>query len=297
MMEEIIKICPICDKEKFKKYMGCIDNTVSNKKFEIVGCEFCNFKFTNPRPSEKEIGIYYKSEKYISHSNTNKGLIAKLYQIIRKKTLGGKIELMNKLKWSKGSILDVGCGTGMFLEVCKNNGWVTDGIEPDQDARSLAEGRLKKRIEPNILESFKKKTFDIITMWHVLEHIHKLNETIQWMNNRLNSDGYLIVAVPNYESKDAQIYQENWAAYDLPRHLYHFSQGSITELMKKNNFELVEKKPLYFDSFYVSMLSTKYKYGKVKYLEALLNGLKSNLWAKQNNNNYSSLIYIFQKKL
>ncbi len=294
-IEEIIS-CPICGKEKFENYINCIDNTVSKEKFEIVECKSCSFKFTNPRPNEEEIGKYYKSETYISHTNTNKGLVAKLYQLVRKQTLKNKIRLLNKLKPSKGSILDVGCGTGMFLEICKNEGWKIEGIEPDTDARRIAEKQLEKKLESNILDSLKDKSFDIIAMWHVLEHIHKLNETIKWVNNHLNSDGYLIIAVPNYKSKDAQIYQENWAAYDLPRHLYHFSQKSIIELMEKSNFEFVEKLPMYFDSFYVSMLSTKYKYGKVNYVESVVNGVKSNLWAKQNNKNYSSLIYIFKKK-
>jgi 2-polyprenyl-3-methyl-5-hydroxy-6-metoxy-1,4-benzoquinol methylase len=293
---EVINNCPICDKSIFEDYIECIDNTVSKENFKIVECENCNFKFTNPRPNEDEIGEYYKSETYISHTNTNKGIIAKLYQLVRKQTLKSKLSILNKLDVSKKSVLDIGCGTGMFLEVCKNNGWSIDGIEPDDDARNLAERHLNKKIEKNILESFNSNTFDIITMWHVLEHVHRLNETIEWIQNCLNFGGYLIIAVPNYKSKDAQEFKENWAAYDLPRHLYHFSQDSIYQLMTKNNFELVESLPMYYDSFYVSMLSTKYKYGKVNYIESVLKGIKSNIWAKQNSKNYSSLIYIFKKK-
>jgi 2-polyprenyl-3-methyl-5-hydroxy-6-metoxy-1,4-benzoquinol methylase len=294
---EEIKSCPICGKENFEKYINCIDNTVSKENFDIVACKNCSFKFTNPRPNEEEIRKYYKSETYISHTNTKKGLVAKLYQLVRKQTLKNKLKLLNKLKKNKGSILDVGCGTGMFLEICKNDGWNIEGIEPDEDARKIAEKQLGRTLESNILNSLKEKSFDIITMWHVLEHIHKLNETIKWVNKRLNPNGYLIIAVPNYKSKDAQIYQENWAAYDLPRHLYHFSKESLKELMQKNDFEILDRRPMYFDSFYVSMLSTKYKYGKVNYIESILSGIKSNLWAKENDKNYSSVIYIFKKKI
>jgi 2-polyprenyl-3-methyl-5-hydroxy-6-metoxy-1,4-benzoquinol methylase len=293
-MEEL-KNCPVCQNNTFVEFLKVQDYTVSQEKFTIQECKNCSFKFTNPRPDLTQIGDYYKAESYISHTNTSKGLIAKLYHSVRKYTLKGKLNLINSLSPTKGKLLDVGCGTGMFLNVCRENGWTVNGIEPDGGARQIAEEINKAAIKTEILSSFKNETFEIITMWHVLEHVHLLNETVDWLKERLNEKGYLIIAVPNHESKDAEIYQEHWAAYDVPRHLYHFSQKSIKQLFEQKGFSLKETLPMKFDSFYVSMLSTKYQSGKINYIKAFLDGLKSNLSAGGNNGNYSSLIYIFKK--
>ncbi len=293
-MEEL-RNCPVCQNNTFTEYLNVQDFTVSQEKFSIQACKKCGFKFTNPRPDLFKIGDYYKAESYISHTNTSKGLIAKLYHSVRKYTLKGKLNLINRLIQKKGKLLDVGCGTGMFLNVCRENGWTVNGIEPDNGARQIAEQINKAAIKTEVLTSFKNETFDIITMWHVLEHVHLLNETVDWLKERLSDSGYLIIAVPNHESKDAKIYQEYWAAYDVPRHLYHFSQKSIKQLFEQKGFSLKETLPMKFDSFYVSMLSTKYQVGKINYIKAFLDGLKSNLNAESNNGNYSSLIYIFKK--
>jgi 2-polyprenyl-3-methyl-5-hydroxy-6-metoxy-1,4-benzoquinol methylase len=293
-MEEIIN-CPVCQSQTFEEYLTIQDYTVSQEQFKIVTCQKCGFRFTNPRPDSEDIGEYYKAESYISHTNTSKGLISKIYQEVRKFTLKSKLNLINKLFPKKGKIMDVGCGTGMFLNVARENGWKVNGIEPDTGARAIAEEVNQIKIEEEVLSSFQNDTFEVITLWHVLEHIHELNTTIEWLKERLSKDGFLIIAVPNHKSKDAEIYQEQWAAYDVPRHLYHFSQKSIKELFANHGFELKETLPMKFDSFYVSMLSTKYKSGKINYIKAFVDGLKSNLSAKNNNQNYSSLIYVFKK--
>lgn len=293
-MEEL-RNCPVCQNNTFTEYLNVQDFTVSQEKFSIQACKKCGFKFTNPRPDLTQIGDYYKAESYISHTNTSKGLISKLYHSVRKYTLKGKLNLINRLIPKKGKLLDVGCGTGMFLNVCRENGWTVNGIEPDNGARQIAEQINEAAIKTEVLTSFKNETFDVITMWHVLEHVHLLNETVDWLKERLSNSGYLIIAVPNHESKDAEIYQEYWAAYDVPRHLYHFSQKSIKQLFEQKGFSLKETLPMKFDSFYVSMLSTKYQVGKINYMKAFLDGLKSNLNAGSNNGNYSSLIYIFKK--
>ena len=292
---EQISNCPVCQNNIFEKYLEVQDYTVSNKKFQIVVCKSCDFKFTNPRPDQDEIGEYYKAESYISHSNTSKGLIAKIYHSVRKYTLKRKINLINRLYPQKGKLLDVGCGTGMFLNEARGNGWKVNGIEPDSGARQIAEEINKSTIKTEILSSFQHEKFNIITMWHVLEHVHLLNETVDWLKERITEDGSIIIAVPNHESKDAEIYQAQWAAYDVPRHLYHFSQKSIKQLFEQKGFRLEETLPMKFDSFYVSMLSTKYQTGKINYLKAFTDGLKSNFDAGNNDENYSSLIYIFKK--
>lgn len=292
---EQINNCPVCQNNTFEKYLEVQDYTVSQETFQIVACKNCGFKLTNPRPNQDEIGKYYKAESYISHSNTSKGLIAKIYHTVRKYTLKSKISLINSHYPQKGKLLDVGCGTGMFLNEARKNGWNVNGIEPDSGAKKIAEEINKATIKNEILTSFQDEQFNIITMWHVLEHVHLLNETVDWLKERLTENGSLIIAVPNHESKDAEIYQEQWAAYDVPRHLYHFSQKSIKQLFKQKGFRLEKTLPMKFDSFYVSMLSTKYQTGKINYLKAFLDGLKSNLNADNNNGNYSSLIYIFKK--
>ena len=292
---EKIRNCPVCQNNIFEKYLEVQDYTVSNKKFQIVVCKSCDFKFTNPRPDQDEIGEYYKAESYISHSNTSKGLIAKIYHSVRKYTLKHKINLINRLYPQKGKLLDVGCGTGMFLNEARGNGWKVNGIEPDSGARQIAEEINKSTIKTEILSSFQNEKFNIITMWHVLEHVHLLNETVDWLKERVTEDGSIIIAVPNHESEDAKIYQAQWAAYDVPRHLYQFSQKSIKQLFEQKGFRLEETLPMKFDSFYVSMLSTKYQTGKINYLKAFIDGLKSNFDAGNNDENYSSLIYIFKK--
>ena len=292
---EQLNNCPVCQSQTFKDTLTVKDYTVSQEQFKIVTCKKCGFRFTNPRPAGDAIGEYYKAESYISHTNTSKGLISKIYQEVRKFTLKGKLNLINRLSPKKGKLLDVGCGTGMFLDVARENGWKVNGIEPDAGARAIAEKTNQIKINDEVLLSFQHETFDVISLWHVLEHIHQLNETIEWLKARLSKNGSLIIAVPNHESKDANIYQEHWAAYDVPRHLYHFSQNSIKELFAKYGFELKETLPMKFDSFYVSMLSTKYQTGKINYIKAFMDGLKSNLNASKQNQNYSSLIYVFKK--
>lgn len=293
---EQINNCPVCQENSFEKFLEVRDYTVSQELFQIVNCKSCGFKFTNPRPRQGEIGKYYQAESYISHTNTSKGLIAKIYHTVRKYTLKGKLNLINGLCPQKGKLLDIGCGTGMFLDEARKNGWVVDGIEPDSGARQIAENINKASIKSEILSSFQNEQFDVITMWHVLEHVHLLNETVDWLRSKLSKSGSLIIAVPNYESKDAEIYQQEWAAYDVPRHLYHFSQKSIQQLFEQKGFRIEETLPMKFDSFYVSMLSTKYQTGKTNYIKAFMDGLDSNLSGRSGKRNYSSLIYVFKKK-
>lgn len=289
-------ICPVCKNQNFSPFITCKDYTVSQEEFDIVSCDSCGFKFTNPIPNISELGNYYKSEDYISHSNTKKGLIYQLYHLVRSYTLRNKLRLISR-HIPNGVILDYGCGTGMFLKECDNQGWKTYGMEPDQGARAIANGfALKvKENKEELISSFPELKYNAITLWHVLEHVTDLDETLKFFKERLATAGVLIIAVPNYTSRDAEHYQRFWAAYDVPRHLYHFEEKTISKLLNNHGFELAETKPMKFDSFYVSMLSEKYKTGKINYLSAFLNGLKSNLMAKTASN-YSSVIYVFKAK-
>ena len=288
--------CLVCNSNLFEPFLQCKDYTVSHETFNIVSCKSCGFKFTNPRPQDSVLGNYYKAESYVSHTNSKKGIVNKLYHIVRNHTLKKKISLISSYV-SRGTILDYGCGTGMFLAACKRGGWDTFGMEPDDDARKIASEQGlnlfsdKIRMQTYITD----KQFDAITLWHVLEHVTDMPETLAFFKQKLKLNGVLVIAVPNHVSYDAQYYNEHWAAYDVPRHLHHFELKSMKSLLESVGFQLIETKPMKFDSFYVSMLSEKYKTGSVNLVKAFLTGLKSNLKAKDTSS-YSSTIYIFKHK-
>ncbi len=289
-----LKNCPVCAGTESKKFLTLKDHSISGETFQLSQCTSCGFRYTNPVPDETSIGRYYQSENYISHSDTNKGIVNKLYHLVRKRSLKSKLELVNRFSGSKGNILDIGCGTGYFLQTCKEDGWKTDGMEPDPHARKLAEQNTGHSLYSDLFSVTEEQKYDVITLWHVLEHVHKLNESIQHIHKLLKKNGTLIIAVPNCNSYDSSIYKEFWAAYDVPRHLYHFTPPDMENLLIKHSFQKTAILPMMFDSYYVSMLSDQYKFGKTNYLRAFFNGWKSNLKASKNNN-YSSLIYIFKK--
>jgi 2-polyprenyl-3-methyl-5-hydroxy-6-metoxy-1,4-benzoquinol methylase len=293
---ELIEKCPICGSEKFDPFISGKDFFLSGESFEIVRCRSCGFRFTNPRPKAEELGRYYESTEYISHSDTSKGLFASVYQLVRKYTLGRKLTMIEKYQ-KKGTILDIGCATGQFLNHMVINGWGATGIEPDAKTREHAISKYGLQVFPEEhLNTFKKYSFDVITMWHVLEHVSDLNERIRQLKGLLKPEGTLIIAVPNCNSYDAQIYKVFWAGYDLPRHLYHFSKPDVKLLAEKHGFKIVKILPMKFDAFYVSLLSEKYKSGKMRWLPALWNGFWSNL-NSGSEYGHSSLIYVIKNEL
>jgi 2-polyprenyl-3-methyl-5-hydroxy-6-metoxy-1,4-benzoquinol methylase len=294
------KNCQICNNEKHQPFLECIDYTVSKETFKLVSCNNCGFIFTNPIPDINDLGRYYKSNEYISHSNTSKGLVNSIYQFVRKYTLVKKLQLINNAtkKSAAKNLLDVGCGTGEFLNTCKNAGWQVQGIEPDDDARNLAVNNYQLTInQESHLDAIAAESFSCITMWHVLEHVPDLNARIQQLKKILTNDGKIIVAVPNCSSYDAQYYKQFWGAYDVPRHLHHFKPNDIELLFGNNGMKVERVLPMVFDSFYVSLLSEKYKHNSTNLLAGFYRGLVSNMKAaSKNNNTYSSQIYIISKK-
>lgn len=269
--------------------LNCIDHTVSNESYEVMYNKEYDMLVTSPVPLNLE--NYYLSESYISHTDSNKTIFDNVYQLVKNYTLNKKIKLINSFNTEEKKILDVGAGTGDFLKVCKNNNWKVNGVEPSEKARDFAS---KKNIElKKDISEFNNEQFDVISLWHVLEHIPNLIEYINQLKKLLKPNGVLIIAVPNYKSYDANHYKEFWAAYDVPRHLWHFSQTSIKKLFSTIEMNVEKIIPMKFDSFYVSLLSEKYSTKKSRPFNAFINGLRSNMKAKKNNE-YSSLIYIIK---
>ena len=289
--------CPICNSNNIEQQLSAKDHTVSQNFFFIWHCNACTARFTQDVPGQDAIRAYYASENYISHSDTKKGIINSLYHMVRKRTLGAKRKLVvNETGITKGAILDIGCGTGAFLNTMKEAGWNITGLEPDTVARAKASELYSiQPQESSKLFELTAASFNAITMWHVLEHVHELHAYIKQIEKLLAPGGKAFIAVPNYTSKDAAMYAAHWAAYDVPRHLYHFSPQSMETLLAQHGLKLTSVKPMWFDSFYVSMLSEQYKNGKGNIIKAVINGFMSNLGAWGNTRKCSSVIYVISK--
>lgn len=293
---EKLNNCPVCSGEQFTQVLTCIDYTTTKEEFGICQCSDCTFRFTNPRPDLMESGKYYQSDEYISHTDSKKGLLNKVYQIARDYMISAKYNSTVK-KYNSKSLLDYGCGTGDFLKFCIDKRHNAIGLEIDESARKIATDKGCKDVyAPSHLSALEEGSTDMITLWHVLEHVHELHPTIKHFNRILNSSGILVIAVPNHESYDAKRYDKYWAAYDVPRHLYHFNVSSMTRLMHDEGFNLIETKTMRLDPFYIALLSNKYQSGKMNPLKAIYIGLISNIKTLFNIKNSSSVIYIFKKK-
>ena len=277
------------------QFLKVKDHSVSGESFDLILNEEQDILITSPQPKLENLGAYYKSEDYISHTDSNRNLLEQVYHLVRKSALKKKLRLINSFKNEEKNLLDIGCGTGDFLETAKNNGWQITGIEPDKNARKIARSKSDNNVvETEHLKNLKPQSFDVIALWHVLEHLPNLEEHINIFNHLLKPNGRIVIAVPNYKSYDAEYYKSFWAAYDAPRHLWHFSQNGMKRIFKEKGFLSDRIYPMLFDSFYVSLLSEKYKSGFMNPFKAFLVGLRSNLKAKRTGE-YSSLIYTFKK--
>lgn len=287
--------CPVCSSRDISFVFNAEDTTVSRQKFPIWHCNSCTARFTQDVPEERHIGKYYRSAAYISHSNTSKGIVNKLYHSVRSFTLQSKRKLVESYA-ATGNLLDVGAGTGAFASVMQKKGWNVTGLEPDTTARANAKKDFGIQLE-DAQDIFLQphNHFDVITLWHVLEHIHQLHIYLDLFFALLKKNGTLVVAVPNYTCYDAEVYKQNWAAYDVPRHLYHFSPASMDLLLERHQFTPVAKKPMWFDSYYVSLLSEKIATGESNLIKAFAKGSLSNFKAFNKTERCSSVIYIAKK--
>jgi 2-polyprenyl-3-methyl-5-hydroxy-6-metoxy-1,4-benzoquinol methylase len=299
-MSEVItyRKCPVCNSGKLRSELSVTDYTVSHESFEVWECTGCTARFTQDAPSAAAISRYYQSSNYVSHSDTKKGIVNTLYHWVRSFTLGSKRRLVGKhTRKQSGTLLDVGAGTGAFAATMHKAGWTVTGLEPDETARSNAKSQHGIALLPAAaLYQQPSDHFDAITLWHVLEHVHDLHGYLESFNRILKPQGTLIIAVPNYTSFDADMYGAHWAAYDVPRHLYHFSPDSMDVLTEQHGMQVVAHKPMWFDSFYVSMLSEQYKNGYTNIFTAFWNGWLSNWEAFSDISKCSSVIYVVRKK-
>ena len=298
-LEQLVK-CPSCKEHSLNHHSSAIDYTYSRDSFSLVECSKCQLVFTNPRPTENSIGKYYENPDYVSHTDTKEGLLFKLYSLVKTSALKGKLALFESFNLNK-QVLDYGAGSGDFSAVLANAGWNVTAYEPDIAARERIR---KKSSKINIAENLKtlnSTSQDIICLWHVLEHVHQLPETLQEFNRLLTHNGKLVIAVPNHLSYDAKHYGSDWAAYDVPRHLYHFDYDSMQSLANSHGFILEKIKPMWFDSFYVSLLSEKNRRGNgmvqslLGWISAFIVGGLSNISAISSTKKCSSITYIFKK--
>lgn len=274
-----------------KPYLKTKDFFYTQEEFELLYDSDLDMLVTHPQPSD--LSHYYKSENYISHSDSKKNMLDKIYQRVKNYSLQRKVKLINSFQSVNKNLLDIGAGTGDFLLTAKRKGWDIEGVEPNAMASSKAKEKgISLRTDISDLPS---THFDVITLWHVLEHLPNLSQQIKSISTLLNAEGTLIIAVPNFKSYDAKKYKNFWAALDVPRHLWHFSQNSISLLFREHGLKITATKPMLFDSFYVSLLSEKYKTGKSQFLNAMYTGLTSNLKALSSKE-YSSLIYVLKKE-
>lgn len=278
--------------------MTCKDFYASGEPFEIACCEDCGFRFTQGFPIEAEIGKYYETPGYISHSDTKKGLINELYHRVRKQMLNRKASLVSRVLGKKtGRLLDIGTGTGYFSNAMKERGWQVEAIEKNAQARLFALQHFGLDVkEETALNKYPSGNFNVITLWHVMEHLEQLNKTWERLYQILDNQGVLIIAVPNCLSYDARKYKEKWAAYDVPRHLWHFTPDTMKQLGEKHGFALTEQHPMPFDAFYVSILSEKYKKSRFPFLLGMTGGTVAWLSALGKPEQSSSVIYVFKKR-
>lgn len=291
-------VCPLCKESDIRKRFTCKDHFATGEVFDIYECAECGFVFTQGIPDEKEIGRYYESQEYISHSNTKKGIFNKIYHVVRSIMLRRKTGLIEKLTLLKnGNILDYGAGTGYFAHAMAKKGWEVTAIEKSPQARELAKTRFGIEIfSEEHLSEIGDKEFDVVTLWHVMEHIQELDRFWDELYRIIDDTGIAVIALPNCKSYDAKIYKENWAAYDVPRHLWHFTPDTLMRWGEKHGFILERQITMPFDGFYISMLSERYRGSMLASMRGLWNGLKGWCATSTRREASSSIIYVFRKR-
>lgn len=293
-----ITTCPLCGGTRLEPALTCVDHCASGEAFHLCRCHDCGFLFTQDFPAADEIGRYYETPAYVSHSDTRKGLVNKLYHSVRSHMLKRKARLVaREAHRDTGRLLDIGTGTGYFPALMLRRGWQVDAVEKNDGARRFAKEHFGLDVLPEqALQTLDAESYDVITLWHVMEHIEPLNELWQRLNTLLAPKGMLVVAVPNASSFDADRYGAYWAAYDVPRHLWHFTPDTMQRFGTKHGFILAGRYPMPFDGFYVSMLTERYMHRTLPFVRGMLAGAMAWLASLMRKERSSSMIYVFRKK-
>lgn len=287
--------CPWCESDKAQINLWLKDEFLTKEDFHICECLNCGLLYTMPRPSKDKIGEYYKSEEYYSHQENKKGFIPKLYERVKKVNLKHKYQLATK-GLQTGKLLDIGCGVGDFLHTAEEKGWQCIGVEPSEEAKAIAGQRTKAELlASEDLEQLPDASFDVITMWHVLEHVDNLRWQVAQLQRLIKPQGRIVIALPNYKSYDGQFYKEHWAAYDVPRHLSHFDRKTIAKILTYNNLKLIKTNKLKWDAYYISYMSEQYKIHNLPLIRGAYRGWLSNMKARRSGE-WSSVVYIFERK-
>ncbi len=292
------EVCPLCSSSEIVSYLRCTDHFLSKKEFSLFRCLSCSFIFTQDYPEESDIGLYYESDDYISHSDTSKGIINKIYLLVRRIMLHRKRAIVTRVTGlHKGKLIDIGSGTGYFANEMRGAGWEVKGIEINEKARDLSLSRFSLDVsDPSHLSSFETDSFDCITLWHVLEHFHDPFRYASEIIRLLKPGGLCVIAVPNSDSFDAAYYKQYWAAYDVPRHLWHFSPETFRLFSEKTGFVMEKIKTLPPDVFYISSLSERYRYPGFSFIRGIIRAIWFTLLSVSNKKKSSSVIYILRKQ-
>jgi len=290
--------CPLCLSEMITVHFSCIDHFISKESFVIARCCTCGFMFTQDYPDENEIYKYYESALYISHSDTHEGIINKIYHLIRKVMLLRKRRMINRITGLKtGKLLDVGSGTGHFAYVMKKSGWAVKGIEISDKTRNLSASTFNLEIiGPEQIPELDANSFDCVTMWHVLEHFHNPYRYVADIITLLKPGGVCLIALPNSGSYDAKYYRQAWAAFDVPRHLWHFDPVTFNNFARKSGLKAEGQLVLPFDVFYISLLSEKYKGSRWPFISGITRAIWFSFLSVFDGNRSSSVIYVVRKE-
>lgn len=294
-----ITACPLCGGEHLERALTCVDHCASGEAFYLCRCQDCGFVFTQDFPAEDEIGRYYETPDYISHTDTRRGLVNTLYHWVRAYMLGRKARLVERVAHRhEGRLLDIGTGTGYFADTMQRRGWQVDAIEKNEGARQFAAGHFGLEVKPETaLDTLEEGAYDVITLWHVMEHLETLDQTWERLYNLLSDRGMLVVAVPNCASADADRYGAYWAAYDVPRHLWHFTPDTMQRFGAKHGFILAERQPMPFDAFYVSILSERHMRRSCAFVRGMFSGVLAWFSSLVRKDRSSSMIFVFRKQL